>query len=251
MNSISVIIIAKNEAENIADCIMSAKQVSKDIIVAESGSQDNTQALVIKAGARLLQTDWKGYGQTRNEAAAIAVNNWVLALDADERVTPKLAAAITNLSLEDNSILYGFKRSNFLATKKLRFGEWGKDKVYRLYNKHNAAWDLLLVHENIIGSGIHKKLLPGGLLHYTMKDLAEYRAKTILYARLSAEKYADQGRKATLLKRFISPTFSFVQNYIVRLGFLDGKAGYITACTDSKYIFLKYKFLHELLQQRK
>ena len=251
MNSISVIIIAKNEAENIVDCIMSAKQVSKDIIVADSGSQDNTQALVIKAGARLLQTDWKGYGQTRNEAAAIAVNNWVLALDADERITPRLAAAITNLSLDDDCILYGFKRSNFLAAKKLRFGEWGKDKVYRLYNKQKSAWDLLLVHETLIGSGVYKNLIPGELLHYTMKDLAEYQAKTILYARLTAEKYAAQGKKATLLKRFISPTFSFVQNYIFHLGFLDGKEGCITAYTDSKYIFLKYKLLHELLQQKK
>ncbi len=251
MPPISVVIIAKNEAENIVDCIISVRLISNDIVVADSGSEDDTQTLAAKAGATLLQTDWKGYGQTRNEAAAIAVNNWILALDADERITPELAVAINHLTLDDDKVLYGFKRSNFLAGKKLRFGEWGRDKVFRLYNKQQAAWDLLLVHENVTGNGIYKKLIAGELLHFTMKDLAEYQAKTMLYARLSAEKYVAGGKQATLLKRFISPAFSFVQNYIFRLGFLDGKEGRITACTDSKYIYLKYKLLHELQQHKK
>lgn len=250
MNTISVIIIAKNEAANIVDCVLSAALVSNDIIVADNGSTDNTPTLATKAGARVLKVPWKGYGQTRNEAAAMAGNDWVLALDADERITPQFATAINNLLLTHTSILYGCKRENFLAAKKIRFGEWGRDKVYRLYNKQQAWWDLMLVHENITGNNISKKIITGSLLHYTIKDMAEYQEKTILYAQLSANKYAAQGKKASLVKRFISPVFSFLQNYIFRMGFLDGREGFIIAYSSSRYIFLKYKFLYLLLQNR-
>ena len=250
MNQISVVIIAKNEMQNIGDCIMSAKLVSNDIIVADSGSEDGTQTLVLKYGARLHETTWKGYGQTRNEAAALTINKWILALDADERISPELATAINGCLMDNNKILFGFKRKSFLARKKIRFGEWGRDRVYRLYNKDQANWDAQLVHENITGNGIVKKLIPGELLHYTMKDMEEYQAKTILYANLSAKKYADQGKKATWIKRYVSPVFSFIQNYLFRLGFLDGKEGLIIAYTSAKYVFLKYKFLHLLLQKK-
>ncbi|MEP7142222.1 MAG: glycosyltransferase family 2 protein [Ferruginibacter sp.] len=251
MYHISVVIIAKNEAANIVDCIMTARQVSTDIIVADSGSEDNTPALAAQSGARLFQTAWKGYGQTRNEAANIAENDWILALDADERITPELAMSLNNLPLTNNNGVYGFKRKNFLAAKEIRFGEWGRDKVYRLYNRRLASWNLPQVHETIIGTDISRKIIPGALLHYTMKDLAEYKAKTILYAQLSANKYIEQGKKASIIKRFISPAFSFIQNYIFRLGFLDGKEGFIIARTSSRYIFLKYKFLNLLLQKKK
>jgi len=250
MNRISIVIIAKNEAENIGECIMSAKLVSNDIIVADSGSEDGTHTLVLKYGARLHKTTWKGYGQTRNEAAALTINQWILALDADERISPELATAIKGCELDDNKILFGFKRKSFLASKKIRFGEWGRDRVYRLYNKDQANWDAKLVHENITGNGIVKKLIQGELLHYTMKDMEEYQAKTILYANLSAKKYADLGKKATWIKRYISPVFSFIQNYLFRLGFLDGKEGLVIAYTSAKYVFLKYKFLHLLLQKK-
>lgn len=250
MQLISVIIIAKNEADNITDCIISAKQISKDIIVADSGSTDKTQQFAIKAGAKFLPVIWTGYGQARNDAANFAANNWIVALDADERITPELAASIKSLSLSDDKILYGFKRVNFLANKKIVFGEWGRDKLYRLYNKKQASWNLVLVHENIVGAGLTKKIIPGQLLHYTMKDVKEYYAKTILYAQLSAAKYVAQGKKPTLLKRFISPAFSFAQNYLFRFGFLDGKEGLIIAKTTSRYIYLKYKFLKELIEKK-
>ena len=246
MKEISVIIIAKNEAENITDCIISAKLISKDIIVADSGSNDGTTQYALKAGAKILTINWKGYGHARNSAAEFATNNWIIALDADERVTPELAASINSLLLNDDKKLYGFKRENFFGSKKIIFGEWGRDKLYRLYNKKAAGWNQALVHENIEGSELTKKIISGSILHYTMKDKAEFYAKTILYAQLSAAKYFDAGKKPTFLKRFISPAFSFIQNYLFRLGFLDGKEGFMIACTNSRYNFLKYKLLKEL-----
>jgi len=246
MNNISVIIIAKNEAKNIISCITSAHLISNDVIVADSGSKDETAKLVLLAGARLLTVNWKGYGETRNMAAAAAINDWILAIDADERVTKELASHINKLYLNENKFLYGFKRINYLGDKQIKYGEWGTDKTYRLYNKKYAAWNHQLVHETIVGVEIRKIIIKGKLLHYTMKDLPEYYAKTILYAQLSAEKYSAQGKKASFIKRFISPLFSFIINYIFRLGFLDGKEGFIVAYTSSRYIFLKYKILNNM-----
>jgi glycosyltransferase involved in cell wall biosynthesis len=251
MHPISVVIIAKDEAKNIVDCITSAMQISNDVIVADSGSKDDTASLAIQAGARLVATDWKGYGQTRNEAADVAANDWILSLDADERVTPQFAASINNLLLTDECLLYGCKRQNFLGTHEIRFGEWGSDTVYRLYNKKQARWDLMPVHENITGNAINKKTIPGSILHYTMKDLAEYRKKSILYAQLSAQKYLEMGKKVSVVKRFISPVFSFLQNYIFKLGFLDGKEGFMIANISSEYTYLKYKYLSLLFQKKK
>ena len=251
MNPISVIIIAKNEAENIIECILSAQQISNDIIIADSGSTDNTQALALQNGARILQITWKGYGQTRNEAGKIAANNWIFALDADERITENLANHINNLTLNNKNAVFGFKRENFFATKKIKFGQWGRDKIYRLYNRQNAHWNLMLVHENVIGDNIEKKMLAGSVLHYTMKDIATYQAKSIFYAQLSAQKYFEQGKKASEIKKIISPVFSFIQNYIFRFGFLDGKDGFTIAYIAATHNFNKYKFLNALFLNKK
>ena len=248
MHHISVIIIAKNEAENIADGILSARLIASNIIVADSGSTDATVAISKKLSAEVVPISWKGYGAARNTAANAATNDWILALDADERITASLAETINKLSLDDSTMVYGFKRENFMGATNIKHGEWGRDTVYRLYNRHQAAWDLQLVHENITGKAITKKIIKGSILHFTMKDMAVYRAKTNLYAKLSAQKYLEQGKRPTLVKRFLSPVFSFAQNYIFRLGFLDGKAGIGIACISAAYNFKKYQLLHQLLR---
>lgn len=246
MSEISIVIITKNEAKNIIDCIASALQVSNDIIVADNGSNDDTVILAEKAGAAIIHTEWKGYGPTKNEAAGKTKYDWILSIDADERVTQQLANSIAGLNLSDETILYGFKRESFLGNKKIKFGEWGRDKVYRLYNRKYAGWNDAPVHESITGNSIIKRIIPGALLHYTKKDFEAYESNNIKYAQLSAHKYAAEGKKATFIKRFISPVFSFIVNYFLRLGFLDGKEGLMIAYNSSGYTFLKYKLLHQL-----
>jgi len=240
---ISVVIITKNEEKNIEACIESASLISSDIIVADTGSNDDTVLLAKQKGATVIQIEWNGYGNARNQAAKEANNNWIFALDADERITPALAKSIEKLALEDD-VLYGCKRESFLVDKKIKHGDWGRDKVYRLYNKNKTAWDLAAVHENIIAEGLKKQLIGGSILHYTMDSLETYYSKTINYARLSAEKYYSQNKKATFIKRFISPAFVFLQTYLFRLGFLDGKEGFIIAKYSALYVWSKYDLLH-------
>ena len=243
---ISVVIITKDEEKNIAECLESAFLISKNVIVADTGSTDNTVSLAKSRGANVVLLDWTGYGNARNEAAKAALNNWILALDADERITPTLASSIKKLMLINDSILYGFKRESFLVNKKIKYGDWGRDKVFRLYNKQITSWDLTPVHEDIISKGVKKEIIQGSLLHYTMDSIETFYNKTINYANLSAAKYFNQHKKATIIKRFGSPIFAFIQSYFIRLGFLDGSEGYIIAKYSAFYVWKKYDLLYKM-----
>jgi (heptosyl)LPS beta-1,4-glucosyltransferase len=242
----SIVIIAKNRAENISDCIASAQLISDDIIVVDSGSTDNTAFLASSMGARVINIQWESYGASRNAGAAIARHDWVFALDADERITPDLAHSVSLIEGQNISCIYGFKRKNFLAKKRIKFGEWGRNSVYRLYYRHSTSWDLSPVHEALLSNRLTKKIINGYLVHFTIQNIEEYQQRTICYANLNAQKYFKQGRQAGIIKRFLSPVFNFFQFYILRLGFLDGKDGFLIARTTAYYTWLKYHYLHEM-----
>ena len=242
----SVVIIVKNKAESIADCILSAQLASDDIIVVDSGSTDNTAFLASTMGARVITVEWESYGASRNSGAAIALHDWILALDADERITPELANSIYRIDEQDTTLIYGFKRENFLAKKRIKLGEWGKNSVYRIYYRYSTSWDLLPVHEALLSNQLARKIIKGYLVHFTINTIKEYQERTIYYANLNAQKYFKQGRKADIIKRFLSPVFNFSQFYILRLGFLDGKEGFFIARTKAYYTWLKYHYLHQM-----
>ncbi len=224
--------------------------LSDDIVVVDTDSNDNTVALARKAGARVINQEWRGYGYARNLGAEKAKNDWIISLDADERVTPKLARTIKKTNLSNNH-LYQFNRDNFIGLRLIRFGTAGFDKVIRLYNRNYASWDLTVVHEKLNGNCSVKKIT-GSLRHYSMKDIADYREKSVIYAKLSAQKYYAMGKQAGFIKRYISPGFNSIKSYIFQLGFLDGKTGFHLARAIAHYTWLKYEFLHQLsLQQER
>jgi glycosyltransferase involved in cell wall biosynthesis len=241
---ISVVIIAKNEAANIIACVQSALQVSNDVCVIDSGSTDDTKQLAIKAGAIVKEVEWMGFGKTRNEGASFAKNNWVLSLDCDERISPEMTVHIKQLQLQDESMVYAFKRQNYLGDTPIYFGEWGRDTVNRLYNKIQTQWTDVPVHETLIATTT--QLVKGKLIHYTYKSKAAFAQKVERYAILYAQRFKQQNKSASFIKLYLSPLFSFIQNYIFRLGFLDGTAGFTVAWLNAKYVQLKYKKLKEL-----
>lgn len=246
MNKFSVIILAKNVESTLQQTLLSAKKISNDIIVADSGSTDNTLKIADEQNVRVFKTEWKGFGPTRNAAAAIAENDWVFCLDADEVITGELAKTVLNSSLSNN-IIYGCKRINFLGGKKIKYGEWGKDTVYRVYNKKYSSWNNDDVHEMVVSNDITVREKFGGeMLHYTIDSIALLKEKTERYARLSAKKYFSQGKKANFFKLHFSPAFNFINNYIFRLGFLDGREGYELAKVLANYTKDKYLYLSEL-----
>lgn len=250
MQAVSVVIIAKNEAENIAEAVVSAQQISNDIIVADSGSTDGTATLAEHAGAQVVQLEWTGFGSVRNNAAQHAANDWIFALDADERITTELVAAIRSLQAQ-NEFVYGCRRLNYLYGKPVHHGEWGRDVQFRMYNKKHVAWTDVPVHESLDVNESHKKKISGSLLHWTMKNKEEYESKTVRYAKLMAEKYHAAGKKSAATKKLLSPVFNFLQNYFFRLGFLDGKQGWAIARMSAKYTRLKYEFLNAMNKQHK
>lgn len=244
--NLSVVIITLNEESNIVDCIRSAKTMSDDIIVVDAGSDDRTAELAKNNGASVFSVDWQGYGASRNFGAKQARHNWIFALDADERITPKLAAAVKLLHFANANTVYKFRRQNYVGTKKISFGTWGFETVKRIYNRNMAEWDLSLIHEKLISGNVHSKYIGGKLKHYGLKNFADYKTKAVLYAQISAEKYFAEGKKIFFLKRIFSPVFNSCKSYIFQFGFLDGRAGFIIAKNTARYSWLKYFYLHQL-----
>jgi len=246
MNPLSVVIITYNEEHNIADCIRSAKLVSNDIIVIDCASSDQTVAIANNEGASTYIIDWRGYGHSKNFGAARAKFNWILSLDADERISAGLADFIRNENFTDGNYIYKFKRNNHVSGNKIRFGTLGFEMIERIYHRHYSEWDLGPVHEKLVAGRPIKKTIGGHLQHFGLQTMAEHRQKAIFYARLSAEKYFAQGKRTHFFQRLASAIFNSVKSYIFLLGFMDGKRGFFIAKGVAYYSWLKYYYLYQL-----
>ncbi|MBK7098920.1 MAG: glycosyltransferase family 2 protein [Sphingobacteriales bacterium] len=241
MNKISIIILAKNSAATIERAIMSVRQISNDILVIDSGSEDDTLTIASKLNARIHHITWQGYGAARNTGAKEALYDYVFCLDSDEEISRELAQSINNLKLIPHAV-YGCKRFNFLGEKKILYGEWGNDYVFRLYNRNSTSWNLNLVHETLEHNNLKRIKVHGAMFHYTTPDITSFRKKLKQYALLNAENYFDKKKKAGFFKRSVSPSFNFINNFIFKLGFLDGKEGLEIA--KANYQYNKEKYLH-------
>lgn len=247
---ISVVIIAKNEAHIIGQTLQSLQGLSDDVIVVDNGSTDGTQAICRQYNANVIETAWLGYGTTKNIGIDAAKNDWILNIDADEAVDNELRFAILQLPLQNENEVYEMWFRNFFLGKWIKHGEWGADKHIRLFNRNKIRWNNADVHENLtLSAETSVQTLQGHILHYTTHSLEEYQHKTVAYAKLNASKYYRQGKKSSFIKLYLSPFFSFVHNYIIRLGFLDGKEGFVIAKTTAYYTYLKYAFLKQMQQQ--
>jgi glycosyltransferase involved in cell wall biosynthesis len=244
---VSVVIIAKNEAHIIGQTLLSLQGLTDDIVVVDNGSTDDTETMCRQMGAVVIKAAWQGYGPTKNIGINAAKYNWILSLDADEAIDEQLKQAVKNISTADEQNVYNLNFKNFFCGKWVRYGEWGTDRHIRLFNRKTVQWDAAAVHEQLQLPKQAKVItLPGNVLHYTVHSLQDYMEKTVRYARMNAAKYFEQGKKSSFVKLRLSPSFSFVQNYLLRLGFLDGWEGYLTAKTTAWYTFLKYAYLKEL-----
>lgn len=245
--NISVVIITKNEAHIIANTLQSLQAITDDIVIVDSGSTDDTVSICKKYNARVIETDWQGYGINKNKGIAAAQHDWILSLDADEAIDDELKQSLLEQGLTNDNEVFNIRFKNFFCNKWIRFGEWGFDWHIRLFNRKNVQWNNVAVHENLIfPAGVKVTKLKGNILHYTVQNRKEYDAKTDLYARMNARKYVEMGKRPNVFKQYLSPVFAFIQHYIFRLGFLDGAEGFIIAKTTARYTFLKYRYLKEM-----
>lgn len=215
MQPVSVVIICKNEAAVIGATLQSLQGVSDDIIVYDNGSTDDTVAIARGFNIQVHQGPWEGFGKTKTKANSLAKHDWILSLDADERIDTDLKRSLLAFAPAGNRIVYDLKFKNFLGDKLLRHGEWGYDSHIRLFNRTVVQWNNEPVHETLmIPPDVKVIKMDGCILHKTMKDLHEYAHKMVHYAMLSADKYYQKGKKASWFKIRLSPGFNFLNYYI-------------------------------------
>jgi len=244
---ISVVIITRNEAHIIGNTLRSLDGITDDIVIVDSGSTDGTLNICRQFNTTIIETGWDGYGPNKNKGIDAAKHHWILNLDADEAIDGTLKQSILQLPLQNPNEVFEIWFKNFFMNKWIRHGEWGSDKHIRLFNRTVVKWNEASVHENLMfNPQTTITQLKGHILHYTVHSLQEYEQKTIGYAKLNAQKYFNQGKRPNFIKQFLSPVFSFLQNYLFKLGFLDGKEGFLIARTTARYTFLKYAFLGQL-----
>ncbi|HMA23101.1 MAG TPA: glycosyltransferase family 2 protein, partial [Gemmatimonadaceae bacterium] len=198
-----------------------------------------------RCGARVVAREWSGFGAQKNFAVGLAVNDWVLCLDADERVTPELAAAIAAAIAKPRAVAYSMARRNRFLGRWLRHGEGYPDWNTRLFDRRRARWTDDPVHEHVVVDGPVGRLT-GDLLHQSAESLDAYIAKQNRYTTLQAEAMHARGERAGMVRLVLSPLARFLRFYLVKLGFLDGAAGFAHIAIGSFASFLKYAKLRAL-----
>ena len=249
-NKLSVIIITKNEADNIRACIASVAWAD-EIVVVDSGSTDATVAICRELTPHVYSHEWPGFGAQKNRALAYATGDWVLSLDADERVTPELRAAIEAVLAQprDAYDAYEISRLSGYCGRFMRHSGWHPDHVLRLFRRGNARFSDDLVHERLLAAGKTGRL-DGELLHYAFDDAEEVLRKMNQYSTAGAQMMRQRGRQATLGGAVLRGLWSFVRTYFLRGGFLDGREGFMLAVSNAEGTYYRYLKLM-LLNQKK
>jgi glycosyltransferase involved in cell wall biosynthesis len=241
---LSVVIITRNAGHQLAACLESAAFVQERLVV-DSGSSDDTLAVAQQHGARVIHQDWLGYGPQKQFAATQARHPWILALDADERVTPALRTSIERELAAPRHHAYEMPRRNRFLGRWLKHGEGYPDLSLRLFHRDHAHWSDDPIHEKVIADSPIGRL-DGDLLHETYTTLADYLDKQNRYTTLQAEQLHARGKRAGLGKLVFNPLFRFLKFYVLRRGFLDGLPGFVHIGIGCFNSFMKYAKLREL-----
>lgn len=249
MLSLSVIVITKNEAADIRACLESVAWAD-EIIVVDSGSTDDTVAICRELGAQVYVTaDWPGFGVQKNRALDHATRDWVLSLDADERVTAELRQEIEGITGgAAAAVAYDIPRSSSYCGRFMRHSGWYPDYVTRLFRRNSARFSDDLVHERLVVDGTPDRLR-GELLHYAFDGMEEVLRKVDQYSTAGAERMHGKGRQASLTGAVLRGWWSFMRTYFLRLGFLDGREGFMLAVSNAEGTY--YRYVKLLLLNRK
>jgi glycosyltransferase involved in cell wall biosynthesis len=240
MAKLSVIIITKNEADNIRACLESVNWAD-EIIVVDSGSSDDTVNICKELGAQVHTTaDWPGFGVQKNRALSHATCEWVLSLDADERVMPDLRSEIeSTLNDPHGHDAFRVPRLSSFCGRYMRHSGWYPDFVTRLFQRGSAIFSDDLVHESLIVNGSVGRLRQP-LLHETFHDLEELLAKINQYSTAGARMLDEKNKTATLKKAIGHAFWAFIRTYILRAGFMDGREGFMLAVSTAESTYYRY-----------
>lgn len=240
---LSVVLITLNAGTQLAACLDSVR-FADEIVIVDSGSGDDTRAIAEAHGARFIQQAWLGFGPQKQAAVDAARHDWVLCLDADERVSPELAEAIKSALIFRSTAAFRFARRNRFLGRYLRHGEGYPDWSLRLFDRRHARWSDDAVHEKVIADG-PVGTLSGDLLHDSAETLDLYLAKQNRYTTLAADTAFASGQRASAWRLISSPLLRFLKFYLVRQGFRDGLPGLVHIAIGCFNSFSKYAKLLE------
>lgn len=244
---LSVVVITLNEEKALPICLQSVA-FADEILVVDSGSQDATVTVAQKYGARVIEQAWLGYGRQKQFAVEQASNDWVLCLDADEHLSAPLQSSIQDVLQQPVYNAYQMPRCNRFMGRWLRHGEGYPDLSLRLFNRQYARWGHQVVHE-AVETSLPVGTLKGDLMHESEDTRQDYLKKQDRYTTLQAEQLYARGQSAPLYKLWLNPLVRFLKFYIIRLGFLDGVAGFRHIQIGCANTYNKYAKLRRLYRR--
>jgi glycosyltransferase involved in cell wall biosynthesis len=243
--AISATLITFNEASRLEAALQSVSWAD-EVVVVDSGSTDGTAEIARRLATRVEVCTWPGYAAQKNFAASICAHDWVLSLDADERVGPELADALRAWRAESPSAAgYRVARVSHYLGRWIRTTDWYPDWQLRLYDRRRGAWHAARVHESVRVDG-PVGTLPGELRHHPYRDVSDHLRRIDQYTTLAALELRDRGRRAGTAAILTQPCAAFLRNYVLRRGFADGRVGLIVSLLNSYYVLLKFVKLMEI-----
>ncbi len=254
---LSVVIPCKDEEHHLKDCVLSVVDWADEVVIADSGSTDRTLAIATNlcekfpAKCRLVQREFINFGSFKSWACQQCRYDWVFVLDADERMTEPLSQEIDTALSSSSADAYIVPFRHYFLGHPIRFGDWNRKGVIRLFRQSHCYYDSREVHEKVIVPSGHVQQLYSPLQHFTCTSLDRWFHKKYSYANYGANELAKRGRKARFSDLLFRPLAQFIRGYIFRLGFLDGVTGLIVAIDGAFSTYLKYVRLWEIQQNRK
>lgn len=244
---ISVIIVAMNEAHDIADTIGSVKAWCKEVIVFDSGSTDGTQALCRSLGAQVYETDWPGDGPQKNRALAKATGEWVICLDADEQIGPELQQELLATLSNTSFAAFSTPRLSSFCGREMRHCGWWPDRIVRIFRRTQGKFTDVRTHTHLIIEGATGKL-ENPILHRAIPEIAESLGKMNLYSSEGALSMQERGKRSGFWTALGRGFWAFLRTYFLRRGFLDGKHGFMLSILNAEGTYYRYLKLW-LMQQ--
>jgi glycosyltransferase involved in cell wall biosynthesis len=239
MKRLSAVVITLNEEKHITDCLESIKWAD-EIIVVDSGSTDKTIEICRGYTDQIHAISWQGFGNQKNSGVDLAHFDWILSIDADERVTPELKNEIESILKEEIDCSgFAISRKNYFGNRLILNCGWFPDYTIRLFDKRKGRFNPVQVHESVQLTG-KRGWLKESLLHFTYEDISDYLLRMDRYTTLAAQDYFSSKRKGVLVRMITSPPVTFFKMYFLKKGFREGTFGLILCLLYSFYTFIKY-----------
>lgn len=248
MIKLSVVIITFNEEKNIERCLISVKEIADEIVVLDSFSKDKTQVICERYGVNFFQHVFDGHIQQKNRAVTYAKNLHVLSLDADEALDEELVKSIKAIKSNFNKDGYYMNRLTNYCGHWVRHCGWYPDKKLRLWDKSKGEWTGINPHDKyeLFEGDKNAGYLKGDILHYSYYTLEDHYKQVDYFTTIASKAYFEKGKRAPLFKLIVNPVAKFIDHYFLKLGFLDGHAGFLISKISAYATYLKYKKLKKL-----